>query len=130
MKKLICLIVLLFLSVTCFAYTIKYLGTTKNAPAALQGRYTETAVSKNEGETWIEGLSTQIKITEGSISIESDEYTIEKVFKYKDDQGLFGYLVKLNGIPDDFEFWFLDENTIMLIVHDGQIESMRCRLTR
>ena len=133
MKRLIGLIIILLISITCFAYTITYLGTSDTIPVVLQGTWTEIAVSKNKGETWIDGYS-QIKITSTGLSIETEDgrlsLTVERVNSYKDDQGYKGYTITIAGAPCLLEFWFLDEHNIMMLLQTDRVESMRGRLRR
>lgn len=130
MKRLVTLTVLLFLSVVCFAETITFKAITDTVPEELQGRWTETAVSQDKGKLWIDGISKQIKITESTIILETIDLNVVEVISYTNESGMSGYLVKVSEFPDFFEFWFKDDNNVMLLIHSDRVESLRCRLRR
>ena len=130
MKKLMLLTVLLFLSVMCFAETITFKTVTSSIPKELQGRWTETAVSQDKGRLWIDGISKQIKITETMIILETIDLNVVEVVSYTNENGLSGYLVKVSEIPEFFEFWFKDNDNVILLMHSNRVESLRCLLRR
>ena len=62
--------------------------------------------------------------------LETIDLNVVQVISYTNENGLSGYLVMVSEVPDFFEFWFKDNNNIILFIHSDSIESLRCRLRR
>lgn len=129
MKKTIMIFIMLF-SVSCFALTLTFKGELKSVPTALQGNWTEVAVSQNKGDTWVDGISVPLKITKNTIKIGDTQWIVTSVKKYIDDSGYTGYLFKLAEVDTAMEFWFEDDNTVILLLHEDRVELARCHLIR
>lgn len=129
MKKTIMIFIMLF-SVSCFALTLTFKGESNSIPANLQGNWTEVAVSQNKGDTWIDGISVPLKITKNTIKIGDSQWVVTSVKEYVDDSGYTGYLFKLADVDTAMEFWFEDDDNVMLLLHEDRVELARCRLIR
>lgn len=132
MKKITMILLLLVLMTSfSFAGTLTFKGESKIIPAELQGNWTQVAVSQNKGDTWIDGISVSLKLTKQSFYIaDTPALTVLSVYKYTNDDNLTGYLLKFSGMEELFEFWFEDNNNIILLIHKNRIEVARCRLIR
>lgn len=131
MKKLTMILILLVCMTSfSFALTLTFKGESNSVPAELQGSWTEVAVSQNKGATWVDGISVPLKITKNTIKIGDAQWVITSVKEYIDDSGYTGYLFKLAEVDTAMEFWFEDDNTVILLLHKDRVELARCHLIR
>ena len=131
MRK-ITMILILLVALTSFSFagTITFKGESKTIPAKLQGNWTETAVSRNGGSTWIDGISIPVKITKTGFAVGNSKWTVYSVNMYTDEKGRSGFLLTTEESPEYFEFWFEDDDNVVLLIHKDRIEIARCILVR
>lgn len=129
MRKLIVILLVLMTSFS-FAETLTFMANHDTVPMKLQGEWTQTAYSRNQGRTWIDGISVPVQITDTILKINDSVSTVVLTSEFIDEEGRSGFVLKLVAMEELFEFWFIYEDSVALIVHKYLVEVLRCRLVR